>query len=125
MFVMKGSRIYLCLTKMFISPVNSVKIAAKSHSLVEVELMPGAQHTSECVDRLYPVGKFAEVSSNSFMVARQFLSCVFFFFYSIIMGWAEFQSFLINASVSFYWLFSRLYTPVMASAKDIQFCLYF
>ncbi|GFN98161.1 diacylglycerol kinase [Plakobranchus ocellatus] len=39
---------------------KSVKVAAKSHSLVEVELMPGAQHTAECVDRLYPVGKFAE-----------------------------------------------------------------
>ncbi|CAL1533005.1 unnamed protein product [Lymnaea stagnalis] len=44
--------------------IRSVKVAAKSHSSVENELIPIAQQTSECVDRLYPAGKLAEMDSS-------------------------------------------------------------
>ncbi|RUS80948.1 hypothetical protein EGW08_011299 [Elysia chlorotica] len=57
------------------SVTKNVKIAAKSHSLVEVELMPGAQHTAECVDRLYPVGKFAEVCRFCCLKYNPILRC--------------------------------------------------
>ena len=39
----------------------SVKMAAKCHSCVENDLIPIAQQTWECVDRLYPQGKLTEV----------------------------------------------------------------
>ncbi|XP_035826816.1 diacylglycerol kinase delta [Aplysia californica] len=46
------------------SVIRSVKVAAKSHSSVESDLIPIAQQTSQCVDRLYPVGKLAEMDSS-------------------------------------------------------------
>ncbi|BFZ00570.1 hypothetical protein BsWGS_03608 [Bradybaena similaris] len=44
--------------------IRSVKVAAKAHRSVEHELIPIAQQTSECVDRLYPAGKMAEMDSS-------------------------------------------------------------
>ncbi|XP_055868599.1 diacylglycerol kinase delta-like isoform X5 [Biomphalaria glabrata] len=44
--------------------IRSVKVAAKSHSCVESDLIPIAQQTSQYVDRLYPTGKLAEMDSS-------------------------------------------------------------
>ncbi|KAH9513883.1 hypothetical protein Btru_031662 [Bulinus truncatus] len=48
--------------------IRSVKVAAKSHSCVENDLIPIAQQTSEYVDRLYPTGKLAEPTLRSQLV---------------------------------------------------------
>lgn len=39
----------------------SVKVASKNNTTVEQELAPLAQRASECLDRLYPSGRLAEV----------------------------------------------------------------
>lgn len=46
----------------------SVKVASKNNSSVEQELYTLAQRASECLDRLYPSGKLAEVRFNFFLI---------------------------------------------------------
>ncbi|XP_059151965.1 diacylglycerol kinase delta-like [Physella acuta] len=46
------------------SVIRSVKVAAKCHSSAESELIPLAEQTLECVDKLYPVGRLTEIDSS-------------------------------------------------------------
>ncbi|XP_070213170.1 diacylglycerol kinase delta-like isoform X4 [Littorina saxatilis] len=46
------------------SLIRCVKVASKNNSNVEQELFPLAQSASECLDRLYPAGKLAELDSS-------------------------------------------------------------
>ncbi|KAL8579647.1 hypothetical protein ACOMHN_025599 [Nucella lapillus] len=44
--------------------IQCVKVASKTNSSVERELLPLAQNASRCMDRLYPAGKLSELDSS-------------------------------------------------------------